>query len=322
VIQEEKMKKAIVVLLCLAIAGAAFAGPSQQGGGSGTYIPIISKGFMHQWMQAVKQGVEKAGQDFNVQVTFDGPENETQIDKQMELFQTALGKNPAAVGFAALDSKAAIPLLQQCQKKKIPVIAWDSGVDSDIPVTLVATDNSAAAGVAADKLAEAIGGKGKVAVLTMDQTTMNSIQRRDGFLNAIKKYPNIQVVSVEYGNGDHLKSSEIAKTVMNANPDLVGYFGANEGSAVGLINAVKELKKEGKVVLVGYDSGKLQLDAIRSGLMYGAVQQNPVLIGYKTVESAIKASKGEILPKFIDSGYVWSDKSNLDSAEVKAVIYE
>lgn len=79
---------------------------------------------------------------------------------------------------------------------------------------------------------------------------------------------------------------------------------------------------EGKIVVVGYDSGKLQLDAIRSGLMLGAVQQNPVLMGYKTVEAAVKALKGETLPKRIDSGYVWADKSNLDTPEVKNVIYE
>jgi len=103
---------------------------------------------------------------------------------------------------------------------------------------------------------------------------------------------------------------------------LKAYFGANEGSAIGIINAVRELKKEGKIVVVGYDSGKLQIDAIRSGLMLGAVQQNPVLMGYKTVEAAVKAIKGETLPKKIDSGYLWADKSNLDDPKVKAVLYE
>jgi ribose transport system substrate-binding protein len=287
------------------------------------YIPLISKGFQHQFWQAVKKGAENAAKDLNVDITFEGPETEAMVDKQIEMLQAALAKNPKALGIAALDSKAAIPLLQEAQKRKIPVIAFDSGVDSDIPLTTVATDNLVAAAVAADKIAEAIGKKGKVAIIVHDQTSRTGIDRRDGFLKRMKEaYPDIKVLEPQYGGGDHLKSTEIAKAVINGNPDLKAYFGANEGSAIGIINAVRELKKEGKIVVVGYDSGKLQIDAIRSGLMLGAVQQNPVLMGYKTVEAAVKAIKGETLPKKIDSGYLWADKSNLDDPKVKAVLYE
>jgi ribose transport system substrate-binding protein len=287
------------------------------------YIPLISKGFQHQFWQAVTKGAENAAKDLNVDITFEGPETEAMVDKQIEMLQAALAKNPKALGIAALDSKAAIPLLQEAQKRKIPVIAFDSGVDSDIPLTTVATDNLVAAAVAADKIAEAIGKKGKVAIIVHDQTSRTGIDRRDGFLKRMKEaYPDIKVLEPQYGGGDHLKSTEIAKAVINGNPDLKAYFGANEGSAIGIINAVRELKKEGKIVVVGYDSGKLQIDAIRSGLMLGAVQQNPVLMGYKTVEAAVKAIKGETLPKKIDSGYLWADKSNLDDPKVKAVLYE
>src|SRR5207237_6837024 len=110
-----------------------------------TYIPVISKGFQHQFWQAVKLGAENASKDLNVQITFEGPESESQVDKQMEMLQTALDKHPAAIGFAALDSKAAIPLLEKAHGQNIPVIGFDSGVDSDIPVTTASTDNLKAA---------------------------------------------------------------------------------------------------------------------------------------------------------------------------------
>ncbi|MDR1905283.1 MAG: ABC transporter substrate-binding protein [Treponema sp.] len=320
------MKKFVLAALCLAVvlSGAFARGGTDSGGaGGGTiYIPLISKGFQHQFWQAVKKGADNAAKDLGVDITFEGPESESQVDKQMEMLQTAMGKNPKALGIAALDSRAVIPTLQQAQAKGIPIIAFDSGVDSDIPLTTVTTDNQKAAGLAADKMAEAIGRRGKVAIIVHDQTSRTGIDRRDGFLNAIKKYPDIQVLEVQYGGGDHLRSTEIAKAVINGNPDLKGYFGANEGSAVGVVNAVSELNKVGQIIVIGYDSGKPQLDAIKSGLMYGAVQQNPVGMGYKTVESAIKAIRGESLPKITDSGYVWADKSNLDSPEVKDVIYE
>jgi ribose transport system substrate-binding protein len=321
------MKKFFLVVLCLmaAVPGMVFArGGAQEGGGgsSVTYIPLVSKGFQHQFWQAVKQGADNAAKDLGIQITFEGPESESQVDKQIEMLQTALGKNPSALGFAALDSRAAISLLQQAKDRKIPVIAFDSGVDSDIPLATVTTDNKAAAALAADKMAEAIGGEGKVALIVHDQTSRTGIDRRDGFLEQMKKYPNIQVLETQYGGGDHLRSTEIAKAVINGNPDLKGYYGANEGSAIGVVNAVSELGLSGKIIVIGFDSGKLQLDAIRSGLMYGAVQQNPVLMGYKTVESAVKAIKGETLPKIIDSGFLWADKSNLTNPDVAAVIYE
>jgi ribose transport system substrate-binding protein len=85
---------------------------------------------------------------------------------------------------------------------------------------------------------------------------------------------------------------------------------------------VRELKKEGKLVVIGYDAGKQQKDAVRSGLMAGAISQNPVGIGFKTVEAAVKALKGEKLPKQIDTGFKWYDKTNVDSPEMKPLLYD
>jgi len=288
------------------------------------YIPVISKGFQHQFWQAVKQGAEQAAGEYNVDITFEGPATEAEVDKQIEMLQAALAKNPAAICFAALDSKAAIPLLEEAKSKGIPVVGFDSGVDSDIPVSTATTDNIAAAGLAADKMAELIGAEGgKVAVLVHDQTSRTGIDRRDGFVNQIQaKYPNIEIVNVDYGGGDHLKSTDIAKAVIQANPDLKGYFGANEGSIIGVLNAVKELGKEGQIVVIGYDAGKQQKDAVRSGAEAGAITQNPVGIGYKCVEAAVKAINGETVPKIIDTGFFWYDASNMDEAQFGPLLYD
>jgi len=285
------------------------------------YIPLISKGFQHQFWQAVKLGAEQEAKKLDVKITFEGPETEQMVDKQIDMLSADLAKHPNAIGFAALDSKAAIPLLKKAQDEKIPVIAFDSGVDSDIPLTTCATDSVAAAGTAADKLAALIGDEGEVAVIVHDQTSRTGIDRRDGFLNEMKaKHPKIKIVSVQYGAGDHLKSAEIAKADLQANPNLKGIFGANEGSAEGAAVGVKESGK--KVVLVGFDSGKEQKDDIMSGLMAGAITQNPIGIGSCVVESAVKALKGEKLPKNIDTGYYYYDKTNITDPKVAAVLYD
>ncbi len=322
-----KLHKIVTVVVSLILVFTLVAGctPGQKSGGSSgkPYIAVISKGFQHQFWQAVKSGAEKAAKDFNVEITFEGPESESMVDKQVEMVQAALDKKPAALCLAALDSKALIPQLEKAKAANIPVIGFDSGVDSDIPVATAATNNIAAAGLAADKMAELIGGSGEVAVIVHDQTSRTGIDRRDGFLNRIKeKYPNITVVDVQYGGGDHLKSTDLAKAIIQAHPNLKGFFGANEGSIIGVLNAVKELKKEGQIVVIGYDSGKQQMDAIRAGIEAGAITQDPIGIGYKCVEAAVKAIKGEKVEKNIDTGFHWYDKTNIDSPEIKPLLYE
>jgi ribose transport system substrate-binding protein len=307
--------------LLAAALGLAFAVGTSAAHAQEVYVPLISKGFQHQFWQAVKAGADQAGKDLKVKVTFEGPETEAMVDKQIDMLSAALAKKPQAIGFAALDSKAAIPLLKKAQAAKIPVVAFDSGVDSDIPVTTATTDNRAAAALAADKMAELIGKEGEVAVVAHDQTSRTGVDRRDGFLERIKaNYPKIKVVSVQYGAGDQLKSTEVTKSILQAYPKIKGIFGTNEGSAIGVVNGVREMKR--KIIIIGYDSGKQQKDAIRDGLMAGAITQNPVGIGYKTVEAAVKAIKGEKLPKVIDTGFYWYDKSNIDDPKIKEVLYD
>ena len=284
------------------------------------YIALVSKGFQHQFWQAVKIGADQAAKDLDVTVTFEGPDGEGAVDRQLDMISTALSKKPSALAIAAIDSQATIPLLQQAKDANIPVIAFDSGVDSDIPITSCSTDNLASAALAADKMAELIGGEGKVGIVSFDQTSQTGIERRDGFVEQIKtKYPKIEIVGIEYGGGDHLKSAEITKTMLQAYPDLKGIFGTNEGAAIGVSIGKKEANSN--VVVVGYDSGAAQIAAVRDGTIAGAITQNPVGIGYKSVEAAVKAIKGEAVDKHIDTGFYWYDKTNIDDPKIAAVLY-
>lgn len=287
------------------------------------YIPVISKGFQHQFWVAVRTGAEQAAEDCGVEITFEGPESESQVDRQLEMLQAALDRNPDAIAFAALDSQAAIPLLERAEEDGIPVIGFDSGVDSDIPVATAATDNIAAAAAAADAMAELIGFEGQVAVIAHDQTSRTGIDRVDGFVQRMEEeYPDIEIVDVQYGGGDHLRSTDLARSIILAHPDLKGFFGANEGSAIGVLNAVVELDMAGELVVIGYDSGQLQMDAIRDGIMNGAITQNPIGIGYKAVEAAVMALRGEEVPEEIDTGFFYYDAENIDDEEIAAVLYE
>jgi len=308
--------------ITLTLGACSTAGQQQAASNKKPYVALISKGFRHQFWQAVKAGAEKAGQELNVTVTFEGAQEEGNVDQQIQLLQTVIDKHPDAIGFAAIDSQAAGPLMQQAKNDKIPVIAFDSGVDSDVPVTTASTDNLAAASEAAKHMADQIGHSGKIAMVVHDQTSVTGVQRRDGFVDYMKKNePNIKIVDIQY-SGDPLKATDLAKAMITAHPDLKGLYGSNEGAAIGVVHAVQERGLTGKLTVVGFDSGKDQIDAIKSGAMAGAITQNPVGIGYETVKAAVAAIKGQTLPKTIDTGFYWYDKTNIEDPKITPLLYQ
>ena len=291
--------------------------------GDGTKtIYLVSKGFQHRFWQAVKEGAEQAGEELGYKVNFVGPQDETKVTEQTDQLKSALDSGPAAIGFAALDSKAAADLLTEIQGKGIPVVAFDSGVESTIPVTTVQTNNKKAAEEAAKHMIELLKGKkGSVGMVCHDSTSTTGKQRCEGFKEYFKaNAPADLKLLDEQIAGEVTKAADTSLSIIQANSDIVGMYGSNEAAASGIVQGVAESGKD--VTVVGFDSGKTQIDAIKAGSEAGAVTQSPVKIGYYTVKAAVVAiNKGE-LPKVIDSGFAWYDKSNIDNAEIKANLYE
>lgn len=291
--------------------------------GDGTKtVYLVSKGFQHRFWQAVKEGAEQAGDELGYKVNFVGPQDETKVTEQTDQLKSALDSGPAAIGFAALDSKAAADLLSEINSKGIPVVAFDSGVESDIPVTTVQTDNKAAAAEAAKHMIELLKGKkGSVGMVCHDSTSTTGKQRCEGFKEYFKaNAPADLKLLDEQIAGEVTKAADTSLSIIQANSDIVGMYGSNEAAASGIVQGVAESGKD--VTVVGFDSGKTQMDAIKSGTEAGAVTQSPVKIGYYTVKAAVAALNGAELPKVIDSGFAWYDKSNIDNAEIKANLYE
>ena len=291
--------------------------------GDGTQtIYLVSKGFQHRFWQAVKEGAEQAGDELGYKVSFVGPQDETKVTEQTDQLKSALDSGPAAIGFAALDSAAAADLLNEIHGKGIPVVAFDSGVDSSIPVTTVQTNNTKAAEEAAQHMIELLKGKsGSVGMVCHDSTSTTGKQRCEGFKEYFKaNAPSDLKLLEEQIAGEVTKAADTSKSIIQANSDIVGMYGSNEAAASGIVQGAEETGKD--VTIVGFDSGKTQIDAIKGGTEAGAVTQSPVKIGYYTVKAAVAALNGAELPKVIDSGFAWYDKTNIDSAEIKANLYE
>lgn len=316
---------ALAVTACSGDGDGSEADPGEEVGDpdSDIYIALISKGFQHQFWQAVRQGAQDAAEENGVRVTFDGPDSETEVEQQLQQLQTALTSSPSAVGFAALDSEASLPLLQEAESQGVPIVAFDSGVEFEGVATTVATDNVEAAAEAGRQMAELIDGEGDVAVVCHSQTSLNGIQRRDGFVDYLEENaPGVTVVDIQYGDGDQLRSTDITKSILQSNPDLAGIYGCNEGSAIGIVNGVTELDRADGLAVIGFDSGRGQIDAINDGIMDGAITQDPYAIGYETVIAAIAAINGDDLPESIDTGFFYYNADNIEDEEIQRALYD
>lgn len=288
------------------------------------FIPLISKGFQHQFWQAVKTGAELEAAELGVEITFEGPASETEVQAQLDMFQTALDKQPDAIGYATLDPEACVSYMEQAEERGIPVVQFDAGCNSDYPLNLAATDGKAAGAIAGENMARLIGGEGEIGIVSHSQINQTGVERRDGFVEYIEaNNPDITIVDIQYGDGDHLKSADIAKAMIAAYPDLKGLYATNEGSAIGIVNAVTELGlPNGELVIIGFDSGAAQVQAIKDGVMAGAITQDPIGIGRAVVRNAVAAINGETLPAFTDTGAFWYDADNMTDDNIAAVLYD
>lgn len=326
------MKKTVSIFMVLVMVIGLFAGCAQTSAEAPAaektaedgekYIAIISKGYQHEFWKTVELGAEKAANDLGVRMSFEGPDNESMVDVQVGMVENAITKKADAIMLAALDTKALVGVVEQAKEAGIPVIMFDSDVDSDIPLSFVATDNKAAGAIAADAMAEAIGGKGQVAVVAHNEGTSTAIERRDGFLEKIEAdYPEIEVVSVQYSDGDHIKALTKATDIMTSNPELKGIYATNEGSAIGVATAVAEKEKAGIIKVIGFDSSEAEINFLQDGVITGFVVQAPFNMGLYGVQSAVKAINGEAVESRIDTGATFVSLDNFDNEDVQKLLY-
>ena len=324
----------------------------QQADGEAMKINVIAKGFQHQFWKAVEKGAMQAGKDLNAEVSFQGPDNESAIAQQVEYLDAAIAQKPTAICLAALDTKACIGSIQNAMDKNIPIIGFDSGVP-DAPEGAIkanASTNNYEAGKLAAKetyalIKDKIDGATdvvRIGVVAQESNSQSIVERTKGFVEAMTELIGADKVSVE--GHDSLKNEKSgAKVIIDVGipaevkdadgaavasailekSDLIAIYGSNEFAANAIITANEGLDKigEGKVVAVGFDAGSKQLQAIRDGLFAGSVTQDPVQIGYKAVELAVKAAKGESVSD-VDTGALWYNKDNMADEKIAPCLYE
>lgn len=326
------MKKILVLALALVMMLSALVCPAmaEEKPLEGKFIPVLPLGVAHQFWQAVKMGAEQAAEEYGVEIIFDGPQDETMVDKQVDIMRANItNENLIAVAMAAIDIQAVTPDLTAVKEKGAPIVGFDAGVGA-IADAHCSTSNYAAGELAAENAIRLLGGEGKVAVVGHSQTVVDAVARVEGFVDYIKANSNIEVVDIQYGDGDHLKSADIAKAMLINNPDINLIYGSNEGAAVGAYNGLKEINMIGKVQMIGFDSSAALKAAVRAGEIAGAITQDPVGMGYAAVATACKLVLGEEIVGeadengtiVVDTGCYWYDATNMDADHIAPLLYD
>jgi ribose transport system substrate-binding protein len=330
------MKKVLtIVAVASAMALVVGTGSAVNAAPKALKIELISKGETAEFWQAVKKGAEDQAKKMgNVTVRFQGPATETMIDVQLSMLDGAIATKPDAIGYAALGTTESVSRLAKAKAKGIPVYMFDTaakctgalGPKSKCALGVAYTNSKKSASLAADKMAALLPDGGKVLVVGHTQTNQTGTDRRDGFVDRIKaKYPKITLLPVQYAEGgDQAKAQDVVAAALVANKDLKGIFGTNEGVAIGAGQAFKAAGiANGSVKLIGYDSGKAQIDNIKSGLQQGAITQSPLGIGAKTVEALVNYVRNKKTPKpLIDTGFYYYDATNITKPEIAGNLYQ
>ncbi|MGA9363593.1 MAG: ABC transporter substrate-binding protein [Bacteroidota bacterium] len=284
-------------------------------------VLVSPKGLEHAFWLTVKAGADSAGKEFSVDVIWRGPTRETDVPTQISILEDYINEKVDAIVLAATDAKGIIPYVQKALSAKIPVITIDSGVESDLPLSFVATDNIAAAQRAAQALAELIGDTGEVACIPFVPGAATSVMREQGFCDEIKNHPRIRLVALQYSQSDVATAMAVTEDILTAHHNLAGIFGANEASALGIMQAIKNRGLAGKVKVVGFDASDNEIQALRDGLVQALIVQDPFKMGYLGVRYAVDAVHGKVVPKRVDTGVYVVTRENLDSLEIQKLLH-
>ncbi|MFK0147243.1 substrate-binding domain-containing protein [Streptomyces griseus] len=283
------LKLAGAALAVALVVGAVSYVNSGSSGGTkkvGMSLSTLNNPFFVQMKEGAQAEAEKAGVDLTVT---DAQNDASQQANQLQNF-TSSGVSSIIVN--PVDSDAVGPGVRSANKADIPVIAADRGVNKADTATLVASDNVAGGKLAADALADKLGGKGSIVILQGTAGTSASRERGAGFAEGLKAYPDIKVVAKQPADFDRTKGLDVMTNLIQSHPGVTGVFAENDEMALGAAKALGA--KAGKSVsVVGFDGTPDGLKAVEAGTLYASVAQQPAELGKIAVQNAVKAAKDE-----------------------------
>jgi ribose transport system substrate-binding protein len=300
-------------------------GAAAGGSGPKLRIAVVPKGTTHEFWKAVHAGAVKGAKELGVEVIWKGPLKEDDLKSQVDLVQSFAAQGVSGLVLAPLNDSALVAPVKAAVSAGVPVVIFDSDLKGSDHTSFVATDNRAAGRLAGEKLGALLGGKGNVVLLRYQEGSASTHNREEGFLEAVRKFPELKVVSDNQYGGATTESafaaSENLLLAQNAGKgQLQGAFCPNESTTFGMLLALEKAGLAGKLRFIGFDASTKLVDGVRAGKLDGLVLQNPFNMGYLAVKTLVAHLRKQKVESRIDTGASLIDKANMDEPEMKALL--
>jgi ribose transport system substrate-binding protein len=264
-------------------------------------IGVAPKGTSSIFWQSVQAGVVAAGRDFDVEILWNGPADETEYARQIQIVEAMINRGVDGIVLSPTQSTALVTVVERAANLGIPVTIFDSGIDTDRYVSYVATNNRAAGALGANTVAELVGGKGQVAMVRHAPGSDSTDNRERGFQERLEQqYPDIKIVAEQYCMSDRARALAVSENMLNANPGLQAFFCSSEAATIGAAQVVRARSLLGKLRLVGFDASPTLQQDLKEGVIDALVVQDPYQIGYVGVKTVVQKLNGETPPKQIE----------------------
>lgn len=272
----------------LGVAAAAGAACNR---GHKRVIGVVPQGQSHLFWQSIHAGAVAAGRETGVDILWNGPPAEGDFSGQLKVVDAMINRRVDAIALSPADRNAFVGVVERAEREKIPVIIFDTNVDTERITAHVATDNYGGGVLGARRLGQVIGGKGSIGMVACGPGIASTVAREQGFEDTIKKeFPGIKIVDKRYGSTQFAQALQVAENMLTAHPDIDGLFASNESTTVGTVQALKP--RQGKIKMVGFDWSPALEEALKSGVVDSLVVQDPFRIGYESVKLAVEKLNG------------------------------
>lgn len=286
----DSLKAGVLLAAALVLAGCAQSNSTTAASATGSYI-FLPKSLDNPYWVDARKGMESEAAKLGVKAEFLGPPQDDAA-AQVAIFESALARKPLGIAVSPNDPGSVTDVISRARAAGIPVIAWDGPVPNSKVQGYIGTDNVVAGGREGDALAEAIGDKGKVAVVIGSLSAPNLKQRLDGLRAALAKHPDIRIVATDESGESIATAQNKAETILQANPDLAGMVGIGGSDLPGIAGALKAANRCGTVKAVGFDVVPQGIDGMRAGCVQALVSQKPFGMTADALKLLVDMHKG------------------------------
>jgi ribose transport system substrate-binding protein len=326
------MRKTILLLALLVVVTGISCNKVGQPGltpGKKLTIAVIPKGTTHEFWKSIHAGANKAASELNaqgspVEVIWKGPLREDDREQQIQVVEGFVSQGVDGIVLAPLDNHALVRPVEEAKHAGVPTVIIDSGLESEQITSFVATDNRKGGSLAADRMGELLGGKGKVLMLRYMEGSASTQDREAGFVDRLKeKYPGIELISSDqYAGATRDTAKRTSENLLNRYAEQVqGIFTPNESSTAGMLLALQDINKAGKITFVGFDASESFIEAMKNKQLHGIVVQNPFNMGYLGVRTMVESRRGTNVAKRIDTGVMLVTLENMNSSEIQTLLH-